>query len=103
AHLTVVDGYGRTATTSVPVSVSAGSQLPPSAVIVASATSGNNSLAVNFSCNCQPGSAPIVAYVWDFGGVTSTESAPSIVFAPGRYRVRLTVIDGNGLTATDSV
>jgi MYXO-CTERM domain-containing protein len=102
-ELTVVDAVGRTDATKRPVRVlSADGGMPPSARIVASAVSGADSLSVSFHCDCQEGSAPVVQLLWWFGDGTSTDLTPTHVFAPGRYRVRLTAIDGAGLFATDA-
>ncbi|HZN94220.1 MAG TPA: PKD domain-containing protein, partial [Myxococcales bacterium] len=65
---------------------------------------GETSLSTSFACDCQVGDAPLRGYFWELGdlGTASTPTA-SATFVPGRYRVRLTVVDGNGLTAADSV
>jgi PKD repeat protein len=103
-ELTVVDAVGRTDATKRPVHVLSGDGgMPPSARIVASAVSGADSLSVSFHCDCQAGSAPVAQLLWWFGDGTSTDMTPTHVFAPGRYRVRLTAIDGAGLFATDAV
>jgi PKD repeat protein len=77
--------------------------VPPTARIVASATEGEGSLTVNFSCDCNQGDSPIVAYRWDFSeGGLSADAAPAYTFTEGRYQVWLTVVDENGLGALDS-
>jgi hypothetical protein len=49
-----------------------------------------------------PGSAPIQSYLWEFGEASfSTLAEIDHTFGPGRYRVRLTVVDDNGMTGTD--
>ncbi len=105
ASLTAFDAYGASDTASQPIRVlGPGGALPPTARIVASALTGDGSLTVQFSCDCQAGDAPILALAWDFAnGELSNDDAPSVTFAPGRYHVRLTAVDGAGLTATDSV
>ncbi|HVE84007.1 MAG TPA: PKD domain-containing protein, partial [Myxococcales bacterium] len=72
--------------------------------ITASSTLGDGSLTATFGCDCQIGDAPLRGYLWELGDLgVATTSGPSATFPPGRYHVRLTVLDGNGLTATDSV
>jgi PKD repeat protein len=103
-ELTVVDAVGRTDATKQAIRVlGADAGMPPTALIVASASSGADSLSVSFQCNCQAGSAPITQLLWWFGDGTSTELMPTHVFAPGRYRVRLTAVDAAGLFATDAM
>ncbi|HYI07641.1 MAG TPA: PKD domain-containing protein [Thermoanaerobaculia bacterium] len=62
-------------------------------------------LTARFIDRSEPGDAPIESYQWQFGdGGTSTERDPLHVYAePGEYDVRLTVVDGNGLTSTKSI
>jgi PKD repeat protein len=104
ATLTVYDSFGQsgTAVAGIRVQDSAG-HIPPLARIVASQTSGADTLGVDLSCNCQPGDAPIDTYLWDFGDSTEAGATVSHTFTPGRYHVRLTVIDQNKLTGTDMV
>jgi PKD repeat protein len=46
----------------------------------------------------------IVAYVWDFGdGTTGTGPTPTHTFSAGTYTVRLTVMDNDGGTHTDTL
>jgi PKD repeat protein len=79
-------------------------QEPPTARIVASETEGEGSLTVRFSCDCREGTAPIEAYLWDFGDMSvSTAFEVEHGFLVGRYRVRLTVVDQNGLSGSDCV
>lgn len=75
---------------------------PPSAVLNASATSGDAPLAVNFTA---AGSADAdgdpLGYAWDLDGDgeldDSTSAAPSFTYTqPGSYAVRLRVSDGRG-------
>jgi PKD repeat protein len=77
--------------------------VPPSARIVATVTDGPAELLVGFECDCAVGSAPIIAYRWDFAdGAKSTGATTEHTFAEGRYRVWLTVVDQYGLGALDS-
>lgn len=62
----------------------------------------------SFTDRSSKGSAPIVAWAWDFGDPTSmdntsSERNPSHTFVtPGVHNVQLTVTDRNGLTGTVS-
>jgi len=61
---------------------------------------------VSFSSrNSQPGSSAIVQLQWGFGdGVTDDQPETSHTFpAGGQYQVTLTVVDENGLSATDQL
>jgi MYXO-CTERM domain-containing protein len=78
----------------------AAGNVPPTARIVASALRGQDALTVSLSCDCQPGSSPIVAHHWDLGnGTTSSSAQVSATYGPGRFHVQLTVVDDKGLTA----
>lgn len=107
-ELVVVDSIGRSDSTRRPVLVTnATGQLPPLARIVLEGDGqliesrgqlfhGAESLTARFSCSCQEGSAPIAAWLWDFGDSSASGPSVSHVFSPGRYRVRLTAVDTNG-------
>ncbi|MGQ0508365.1 MAG: Kelch repeat-containing protein [Myxococcaceae bacterium] len=102
--LNVFDGFGRNAQSKQSVRVlSPDGARPPLARIVASAVSGPAPLASSFSCDCSPGDAPILGYYWDFADGSTSGAAVHRIFNSGRRRVRLTVVDAAGLTATDSV
>jgi len=104
AELTAFDAAGRPGTVKKPLWVLDRGRRPPSAKILASALTGDGSLSSSFSCDCKLGDAPLRGFFWELGDVaTATASTVTQSFTPGRYRVRLTVLDGNGLTATDSV
>jgi len=104
AHLRVADTDGVSADASAVVRVSDGAVVPPSARILVSSVTGADSLDVSFSCDCSDGDAPIEAFQWDFGdGELSDKNAISHIFGAGGFDVRLTVVDGNGLTAQDVV
>jgi uncharacterized protein (TIGR03382 family) len=97
----VVDATGLTDQAGTPISSRDGILIPPVAAIIASATDGQGTLSVDFSCDCTPGSNDIVAHLWDFGdGSTSQLAQVSRVFSPGSYEVRLMVVDKDGLSAT---
>src|SRR5262249_27468707 len=104
AELTAFDAAGRSGAVKHPLWVLDRGRRPPSAKILAQSLQGEASLSASFACDCQVGDAPLRGYFWELGdlGTASTPTA-STTFLPGRYRVRLTVVDGNGLTATDSV
>ncbi|HVE84331.1 MAG TPA: PKD domain-containing protein, partial [Myxococcales bacterium] len=103
--LTVIDGAGRQGSASAGIRVlDAQNRRPPLGRIVASAVTGTDSLDVQLSCNCQPGDAAITGTYWDFGdGAGASAATAAHTFLPGRYRVRMAVVDGSGLVATDSV
>jgi hypothetical protein len=105
ARLTATDSFGDQgfADSEIAASDPSGSA-PPTAKIVASATTGTGSLAVNFSCDCQQGTAPIASYVWSLGdGTTASSATAADTYAPGRYHVTLTVVDADGVPAWDKV
>lgn len=79
--------------------------VPPSALIVASERFGRSTLQVSLQCDCTAGTAPIAGYRWEYGdGDVSTEVAPTHTYSrPGGFRIRLLVIDENGLTGQDSL
>jgi PKD repeat protein len=103
-ELRVTDEVGGTPRAEGKVRVRDGEgKTPPVANVIASATEGVDSLTVEFSCGCEQGSAPIEAYRWDFAdGNTSSQAEVEHTFVAGRYRVRLTVVDGNSLSGTDT-
>lgn len=104
AVLTVTDDVGMSATASV--TIAAAAPQPPVARITASTTNGVAPLAVNFSSSeSSAAQGAIAARAWDFGdGWSCVRTETSHIYeVPGRYTVRLTVTDGRGLTATESV
>ncbi|MFH0815376.1 MAG: PKD domain-containing protein [Methanobacteriota archaeon] len=62
----------------------------------------SNELNVGFTDSSTTGSASITSYSWDFGdGGTSVQPNPTHTYSDSRdYNVRLTVRDGNGLSAS---
>lgn len=72
--------------------------------VTASAYTGTDTLAVNFSSTVIGAGDGGVAYAWDFGdGSTSTEAAPSHTYASaGYYSVSLTVTDADDETRVAS-
>ena len=102
-RVTAMNGAGAKVTKSQPVTIAdAAGNVPPVARVKASATTGRDSLAVDFSCDCAAGSTPLSAVRWDLGdGATSTDASVRHTFTPGRYRVKLLVVDAAGLTAWD--
>jgi hypothetical protein len=104
AELTVTDGFGRKDSTKRPVKVlGPAGQNPPQARILSTALMGEGALLTTFRCDCQPGDAPITTWHWSLGGTTAFGEEASHTFGPGRFRVHLTVVDAQGLSATDSV
>lgn len=80
-------------------------ELPPVAIAGADALTGPAPHTVQFSSTSFDPDGPFLAHAWDFGdGTTSGEAAPSHEFtAPGPYEVILTVTDGGGFTAADTL
>jgi PKD repeat protein len=77
---------------------------PPRAKIVSTSLTGAEELTVELSCDCQAGDEPLQSYRWSFGdGRTAAGPTARATFNPGRYQVRLLVIDGAGLSASDEV
>lgn len=87
-----------------------GTNLPPTAVIKADQTTGQDGLSVAFRGNrsSDPEGDPLT-YTWDFGdGSVSNAVNPSHTFTSGagvpmKFVVKLTVDDGNGFPDTDSL
>lgn len=105
ARLEVWDAYGGHADAWAPLRVKdASGRVPPTARIKASGLQGADALDVDLSCDCAKGDADLVAYRWELGdGSVSGEAAARVHFGPGRHHVRLTVVDANGLAASDEV
>lgn len=87
------------------VSSSTVTQLPPSAVITASTTTGQVPLPVTFSANNSIGNGAITKSFWTFGdGNTSTVSNVVHTYAtPGTYTASLLITNEFGLTSTQQV
>jgi MYXO-CTERM domain-containing protein len=104
-HLTVTDEAGLTATDTVQIVVSNGTNTPPSCRLYGDAPAGVVPLDVTLSTDVRPGSAPITAasiQLFD-GSTTSATSVYSPVTDPGRYFATLTVTDSNGESCSDVV
>ena len=104
AVLTVTDSQGLTSSQSVQIQATA-PNIPPTAVIAASATSGAAPLAVTFngSGSTDP-DGTISSYAWNFGdGTTASGSVATKTFnTAGTYTVTLTVTDNRGGRGTSS-
>lgn len=76
--------------------------LPPRAAMSVTPQSGDAPLRVDLTGSGSDEDGKVVGYVWDFGdGVREQGSKVSHLYTkPGRYQVRLTVTDDDGLTAT---
>lgn len=103
--LAVTDQNDRSDTDSMQITIHAGEEQGPTAVIdgPSSAFVGDE---VAFSgANSQPGSSPIVGFAWDFGNGTGSDQpqAATVYGEPGTYQVSLTVMDQNGLNNSTSV
>jgi len=90
-----------------------GADAPPNGAPTANAsanpTSGRAPLAVNFTAGASDPDGDQLTYEWDFGvegaeDDKSTEANPSYTYAePGTYTATVTVTDGKGGEATDTV
>jgi hypothetical protein len=97
---TASDGHGGTATGTVNVSEH---NDPPNASFQANLQTPNTPLVVAFDASASHDpQGPIATYAWDFGdGATGTGVNATHTYAqPGSYRVKLTVTDSGGLTAS---
>ncbi|MFN7134180.1 MAG: PKD domain-containing protein, partial [Myxococcales bacterium] len=104
ARLKVTDSFGSSGEAGALITVEdARGNRPPTATIVASATTGTDRLDVELSCDCAPGSAPLLDWEWDVAGSLSRGDKTKVTLEPGRYRVRLVVTDANGLTGRDEL
>lgn len=103
--LTVKDENGLTDTTTLTVTVTEPSNMPPVAVASANPTSGEVPLNVQFTGTNSTDDKAISSYRWDFkDGSTATSSNPNHVFTvPGSYVVDLTVKDIEGISSTTSI
>ena len=102
ATLTVTDNSSGTASTMVDINVTA--SVPLSAGNVASLTSGQAPLVVNFTGSASGGTSPYT-YRWTFGdGGTSSSQNPSHTYSSaGSYTATLTVTDDTATTAKSTV
>jgi MYXO-CTERM domain-containing protein len=103
--LEVTDSFGQSASDDSAVVVSGASGFPPLAGISADVVSGPVPLTVRFGCACSDLDGEVVVTAWEFGnGLMSDQRAPVFTFQEaGRYEVRLTVEDDDGLEGYDSV
>ena len=95
AILTVTDAKGNVAQSSASVSVTSGPPTVLSVSALASPTSGNAPLSVNFASTVSGGTSPYT-YNWDFGDGSSPSSNPNPTHSytsPGTYTAKLTVVD----------
>jgi PKD repeat protein len=105
--LTVTDGDGGTDAVTISVGVN---NVAPTAVAAADRTRVNVGDTVNFdgSSSSDPGNDPLT-YTWDFGDGTppvvtaNPTTSHSYANGPATYNVILTVTDGDGGTASDSL
>ncbi|MEO0471822.1 MAG: PKD domain-containing protein [Bacteroidota bacterium] len=77
---------------------------PPNTFFVPNANSGCTPFDASFTDQSTAGSAPVVAWAWDFGdGNTSTAQNPTHLYAtPGIYNVVLVTTDNNGCSSSFS-
>jgi len=107
-RLTIVDPYGRTASKSQSLTVTA-STLQPTAVFIFSPTAPRAGQGVNFNASQSraPAGATIVSYAWNFGDgtavrVTGDSATTKAYGAAGTYQVTLTVTDNLGRSTTSA-
>ncbi|MFK7893005.1 MAG: PKD domain-containing protein [Granulosicoccus sp.] len=103
--LTVTDSDGAEGTSSSTLTVLPPNNLPTSA-ITADTVIGDFPLSVNFSgANSSDGDGDISTYNWDFGDGNSASGINSthIYSSAGTFVARLTVVDDDGATDSDSV
>jgi len=107
-RLTVTDSNALTASTTRVITVRERNDPsePPTATIQSSTDSGPAPLTVNFNAERSTAVPPatLAGYAWNFAnGSTSNASFASTTFEqPGSYRVRLSVTDSTGLSASTS-
>jgi hypothetical protein len=107
-HITPV-GKGGTVPETLDVVVNLGvfpANLPPLVTVSASATVAGTGATLNFSAQASDANGDDLAYYWDFGDGTFGNNSPSAAKSwstSGDYRVRCTVTDMKGGTASDSV
>jgi hypothetical protein len=102
-RLTLTDGYGRSASTSQTITVSAGAV--PTAAFTFSPAEPIPGQTLNFNAVSSTAAAgrDIVRYDWDFGdGASGTGVQTTHVFAAGKYVVTLKVTDDAGRKGTVS-
>jgi PKD repeat protein len=106
--LTLVDPFGRMATTAQSITVSAA--LQPTASFVFSPTNPRVGQNVNFNASASraPAGSTIVSYTWDFGDGTPRVTTPDTVVGhtyalPATYTVTLLITDQAGRIATSSL
>jgi PKD repeat protein len=85
-------------------------QIPPTASVSATPTTGYNPLTVNFSGSATDSDGRVACYEWDFEGngvydYFSYDSGNTsfTYFVPGTYAAQLRVTDDDGLTGTQTV
>lgn len=105
AKVTVDDGQGGTATDTVSVTVTQANQAPTVTAARTPAGDVATGTAIAFSATAADPDGDTLTYAWDFGdGGTSTQQNPSHTYATaGSYTAKVTVDDGHGATATDTV
>jgi PKD repeat protein len=108
ATLTIVDPYGRIASTSQSINVGAG--ISPTAAFVFSPTNPRVGTAISFNASSSRAAAGgrIVSYTWDFGDgsprVTTADTVVSKTYAQAAtYTITLLVTDQAGRTGTISL
>ncbi|WP_133644025.1 PKD domain-containing protein [Zeaxanthinibacter enoshimensis] len=103
--LTVTDAEGLTDVAEVTIVVGSAENLPPTAVIEATPTTGTVPLEVTFIGRNSQDDFGIVSYNWDFGdGTSSAQIDPMHTFTEsGNYTVSLTVVDAGGLSHTSTI
>lgn len=102
----VTDRSGATSTATVPIQVTGGGNLPPTATISVDQASGLAPLSVSFDGTAShDDDGAIVSHEWNFGDGSAHETSDTAqhVFSAGEYTVTLTVTDDGGLTGIATV
>ena len=107
AKVTVFDGKGGSASDSVQITVKeAARNQPPTVSLSATPTSGEAALGVKFTAKASDPDGDTLSYSWDFGDgdTTGNNSNESHVYQKaGTFTAKVTVFDGKGGSASDSV
>ena len=107
AKVTVTDPDGKTATATVPVTVNAAGNAPPTVDVAADPVSGAAPLEVQFEAQAVDPDGPQngLSYQWDFGdgGAQFGRTPLHTYLEPGTFTAKVTAKDAGGATATAQI